>query len=268
MSRSSRRDLLIFAGIICFSIVLYFYSDAVLVMYTERNTGYLLIGLGIACYLYMVYLADRYLRENRRKLLTSMAASFGPAFLLWVLVGFNFIKIPLLIGYLQGTPAHTMLPLLDVSQRKYKGSFNGGRVKTVLERDTVMLDCSRTLYFALKDRTRVPADYGLSADGRNWFISKVYLDDRDYSAARSAYRRYWRHERLPLLLLLAVLLSGAAVLYKLDDAGMIRMRVTQESRTTYEKPGSKRALPLFLLVFGLTLTGLLLWILFITHSRR
>ncbi len=268
MSRSGRRDLLILAGIICFFLSVYFYSDSVLAMHTDKHQPVVLISLGVACIVFTCYLMHRYLRERNQKLLKSLAASFGPACFLWALIAFNYNKVPLLIGYWRTTPTHTTIPLLDVTKRKYKGSFNGGRVKTVLERDTLFLDCSRTMYFALKGKSSVAADFGRSIDGRNWYISKVYIGDEAYSTARSAYWQDWRHRRTPLLLGLGILLAGGAVLFKLDEAGIIRLKKTRESQAQYEKPGTKQALLLFLLIFGLTFIGLLLWILYVVLTHR
>ncbi|WP_118973140.1 hypothetical protein [Taibaiella koreensis] len=268
MSRSSRRDLLIFTGIIFIFLSLYFYGNAVLEMYTDRHIPGVLIGLGIACYFYIFYLVRRYLRERNEKLLSSLGASLGPALLLWGLIAFNYNKIPMLAGYWRSVSTHATLPLLDVSKRKYKGSFNGGKVKTVLGPDTVTLDCSRTLYFALKDRQSVAADFGLSADGRNWFISKVYIDEEAYSKARGAYWQNWRERRYPLLIILGIVVIGAVVLFKLDEAGIIHLKRAGESRPASEKPSAKRIMILVLVFFALTFLGLLLYILFMVLSHR
>lgn len=268
MSRSSKRDLFILAGIVCFFLLVYVYSDTVFEMVTNKLSPAVMIGTGIACYGYIFYLVYRYMRSPKDKIGFLLLSSFGFSVLLWLPVTFNCTKVPMLLGYWSKPVTHATLPILNVYKRQYKGSFNGGKIRTVFGNDTLSLDCSRTLYFALKDRKDMLADIGRSADNRNWFVSKVYLPEDTYKAARSAYWANWRERRFPLLMIVSIFIFGVLLLLLLDHIGVLRIRTLMNQYPAPARPSFPKRGRIILLWLSLTLLGLLLYILFMAFSNR
>lgn len=262
MSRSSKRDLFILAGIVCFFLLVYVCSDAVFEMVTEEFPPAVMIGTAIACYGYIFYLVYRYLRSPGDKIRSLLLPSFGYTVLLWLLVTFNCMKVPMLLGYWSKPLTHATLPILKVYKRQHKGSFNGGRVRTVSGNDTLTLDCSRTLYFALRDRKDMLVDIGRSADNRNWFVSKVYLEPGAYEAARTAYWANWRERRFPLLMIVSIFIFGVLFLLLLDHLGVIPMRTLMSRYSAPAGSAFPKTGRIILLWLSFTLLGLLLYLLF------
>lgn len=266
MSGAFKRDIIIMITAVVLPLLLYFCAKDIFEMHTEYYAGSVMISIAVVVLLYLFRLAYKFFKDRTDRRTDTIFAMIGPAVILsgmyWALLAFNYIKVPMLLGYWQNPVHKTHLEILEVGQQKHKGNFEGGKITAVYEGKKHVFYSSRTLYFALKDRKSMDADVGVSLDRRNVFITKVYLDATVIAAAESAYWSDWWLRKRILFIIIGIFAAAVILVIALDRLGIVNIEAKMGKAVPPKKPGPKAILFRLLLFFMLTSLGLMLYLFF------
>ena len=186
----SRLHILIVLTVWVAPLIIHFYARKVLLLQTRHYDPAVMILIALAAFAYALYIVKRYLKERQEKTAAVLIPALVLAMLLWSSLALNYDKVLMLITNRQNQSIKAELTILNIEEDKTKGNLNGGKISAVIEGEAYTLYTNRVAYFALKDKERVSVDFGRTPDGRNLFITRLYLSAAEQAAAQSADDRY------------------------------------------------------------------------------
>jgi hypothetical protein len=196
MKRFDKIIIALFAAIV---IVVYIAASLTFEMRTDGR----ILNNGLPAYLISVCITAYFcFKYKSAKKVETYFAVFVFSAVLWVVISSTKSKLKFLYYAVTGATTETSIKLINVEKVKYRHSFTGTRVTAYYNGREIVLETSRTNFFALEHKKEIRVLIG-KAGAAQYYVTKVFWQPGEVSEAFLQYWLFWlkRNWLIPVIIL-------------------------------------------------------------------